>query len=468
MTETFLHRPERRRSPRSKSPIAPKPTPADPGAVLRTPAPADVGAAMYDLMETLYPICRSITGQGVRKTLAILGRCIPIEVTEIPTGRPVLDWTVPKEWNIRDAYIKDAAGRRVVDFRKSNLHVVSYSVPVRARMTLAQLRSHLHTLPEQPDWIPYRTSYYSEQWGFCLRHRDLLALEDGEYEVVIDSTLAPGHLTYGEYVLPGDSADEVLISCHVCHPSLANDNLSGIALAIELARTLAQRRQRRYTYRFLFVPGTIGSITWLALNPEAVKRIRHGLVAVCVGDAGGFFYKRSRRGDAEIDAAAEHVLAHSGQPFELIDFYPYGYDERQYCSPGFNLPVGSLSRSTHARYPEYHTSADDLAFVRPEHLAASLDIYTAVVDVLEGNRRYGNLSPYGEPQLGRRGLYRALGATTDRKTEEMALFWTLNQSDGSHTLLDIARRARLPFAHIRRAADALERAGLLAELNADG
>jgi len=422
-----------------------------------------LGAEMYRLIEELFPICRSITGDGVRQTLAILGRYIPLRIVEVPSGTAVFDWTVPYEWNIRDAYIKAASGDRVVDFRRSNLHVLNYSVPVNRRMTLAELRPHLFTLPEYPDWVPYRTSYYNENWGFCLSHNQLMRLEEGEYEVVIDSTLAPGHLTYGELLIPGMSVDEVLISCHVCHPSLGNDNLSGIALTTLLARSLAQRATRRYSYRFLLIPGTIGSITWLARNEDRAKNIKHGLVVVCVGDGGSFTYKRSRCGDAEIDRAVSHVLAHCGRRFEVIDFYPYGYDERQYCSPGFNLPVGSLSRSTHGSYPEYHTSADNLELVQPQYLAESMKVYTNVINVLEENRRYRNLNPRCEPQLGRRGLYRTLGASGVRKSDEMAVFWTLNLSDGDHSLLDIAERARTPFQDVRNAADTLLECGLLAE-----
>jgi len=431
---------------------------------LQAPPPAadtTVGAHMYALAAELYPICRSITGDGVRHTLNILSGHIPLARREVPSGTRVYDWTVPKEWNIRDAYIKDASGRKVVDFQASNLHVVSYSAPVRASMTLAELRAHLHTLPEHPDWIPYRTSYYTDAWGFCLAHRRLLELADGDYEVCIDTTLADGHLSYGEYLLPGDTEDEVLLSCHVCHPSLANDNLSGIALATFLAKALARRPRRRYSYRFLFVPGTIGSIAWLASNESNVHRIRHGLVIVCVGDGGRFTYKKSRRGNAEIDRAALHVLSTTTTDHEVIEFYPYGYDERQYCSPGFNLPVGSLSRTTHARYPEYHTSADNLDLIDPAYLEESLEKYLAVIDVLEHNGVYLNTNPRGEPQLGKRGLYRGIGVDGDRRADEMALLWVLNLSDGTHTLLDIAERARIPFARVLRAVELLQRAGLL-------
>jgi len=424
-------------------------------------------SAMHALMAELYPICRSITGGGVRQTLRILQRHIPLEVHEVPTGTTVFDWTVPKEWNIRDAYVKNSRGERVIDFQKSNLHVVSYSIPVRKRISLGELRKHLFSLPDRPDWIPYRTSYYNETWGFCLSHRQLGALTEEDYEVCVDSSLEDGHLTYGEYVIPGVSRDEVLISCHVCHPSLCNDNLSGIAVSTFLAAQLTQGPKPRYTYRFLFIPGTIGSITWLARNETRVARIRHGLVVTCVGDGGGFTYKKSRRGNAEIDKVTLHVLKQSGYPYVQEDFFPYGYDERQYCSPGFNLPVGCLMRSPHGSFPEYHTSADNLDFVRPEYLGASLDAYHQVVEVLEGNGTYLNLNPKCEPQLGRRGLYSAVGADPHQKLDQMALLWVLNLSDGAHSLLDVSEAANLPFREIRRAADALERCGLLRKCAAE-
>lgn len=418
-----------------------------------------------DLLRALYPICRSITGDGFRRSLRLLQQVAPLEMHEIPSGTPVFDWTVPDEWNVRDAYIKNAQGERVVDFRRHSLHLVSYSVPVQARMTLAELRPHLHTLPEQPDLIPYRTSYYRPTWGFCLSERQLAALPEGEYEVCVDTTLAPGSLTYGELLLPGETTDEVLISCHCCHPSLANDNLSGMVLSAWLARTLAQR-ERRLSYRFLFIPGTIGSIAWLATHQEQAQRIKHGLVVACVGDPGPMHYKRSRRGDAAIDQAVEHVLRHSGQPYTVLDFSPYGYDERQYCSPGFNLPVGSLTRTPHGRFPEYHTSADNLDLVRPEHLEASLRIYLAVVDVLEHNRVYVNTAPFGEPQLGKRGLYSQIGGRKDTKAIEMAMLWVLNLSDGEHSLLQIAQQASLSFAEVRAAAELLQQHHLLQESSA--
>ncbi len=419
---------------------------------------------MYELVAELYPVCRSITGDGVRDLLATLRGLLKLAVHEVPSGTRVFDWTVPKEWNIRDAYIKDAAGRRVVDFGASNLHVVGYSLPVHARLTLDELRPRLFSLSERPDWIPYRTSYYREDWGFCLTHNQLLTLDEGPYEVCIDSSLEPGSLTYGELVLPGDSDEEVLVSSHVCHPSLANDNLAGVAVSTYLALHLAARPRRRYTYRFVYIPGTIGAITWLALNHQRLERIRHGLVLALAGDPGASTYKKSRGGDAPIDRAFAHVLRHSGG--SVVEFEPLGYDERQYCSPGINLPVGCLTRSRHGRYPEYHTSADNLELVRPEALADTWSKCVAAVDILEGDRRYRNLAPCGEPQLGRRGLYRSTGGHTRQAELEQALLWVLNFSDSRHSLLEIAERAALPFAIVREAADLLVDAGLLAEADA--
>jgi aminopeptidase-like protein len=420
-----------------------------------------VGEELHELVAELYPICRSITGNGVRRTLEIVGREIDLEVHEVPSGTQVFDWTVPREWNVREAWVADAGGRRVIDFQASNLHLMSYSVPVRARMPLAELKRHLFTLPEHPDWVPYRTSYYAEGWGFCASQRLVDGLPDGDYEVYVDATLADGHLTYGEHLIQGQTGEEVLVSCHVCHPSLANDNCSGIAVATRLARLLAERRLR-YRYRFLFIPGTIGSISWLARNEERVGRVRHGLVLACVGDPGPLTYKRSRRGDAEVDRVVRHVLERSGRAHRIVDFTPYGYDERQFCSPGFDLPVGCLTRSPYAGYPQYHTSADDLDLVRPEHLQDTLETCLEVIGVLEANRTYVSLNPKCEPQLGKRGLYGAIGGRSDTQGRQMAMLWVLNLADGGHSLLDVAERAGLAFGLVAEAAAALEGAGLLA------
>ncbi|HWB46967.1 MAG TPA: DUF4910 domain-containing protein, partial [Hyphomicrobiaceae bacterium] len=415
----------------------------------------------------IYPICRSITGDGVRETLRRIGARFPLEVHEVPTGTPVFDWTVPREWNIRDAYIKNERGEKIVDFEKCNLHVVSYSTPVRARMRLAELRPHLHSLPNQPDLVPYRTSYYSETWGFCLPHRQLEALPDETYEVVIDSTLEPGSLTYGEYLHRGETEEEVLLSAHVCHPSLANDNCSGLALLAHLGNRIS-RLETRYSYRFLFAPGTIGAITWLARNERNADRIKHGLVLSCVGDEGGPTYKRSRRGNAEIDRAAAHVLQHSGLAPTLLDFSPYGYDERQYCSPGFNLPVGLLQRGQFGVFPQYHTSADNLEFITAPALQRSYEMVVSILDVLENNAKYRNTNPKCEPQLGRRGVYAGMGGDKDAAAKNMAILWVLNLSDGTHALLDIAERAGLPFAAIHGAARRLLQHGLLEQVPGPG
>lgn len=420
------------------------------------------GQGMHRLIAELFPICRSITGDGVRQTLRILRGHIPLEVHEVPTGTKVFDWTVPKEWNIRDAFVKNSKGVRVIDFARSNLHVVNYSVPIRRRMSLSELKEHLFTLPERPDWIPYRTSYYKEAWGFCLSHGQFKVLPEDDYEICVDSTLENGHLTYGEYFLPGETQNEVLISCHTCHPSLCNDNLSGIALAVSLAQHLGTL-PRHYSYRFLFIPGTIGAITWLALNEDKLPLIKHGLVLSGVGDAGKLHYKKSRQGLAEIDRAAAHVLKHSGDSYELLEFSPYGYDERQYCSPGINLPVGRLSRTPHGTFPEYHTSADNLEFVHPEKLGESLAVCLEILSVLENNGIFVNLNPKCEPQLGKRGLYRMIGGQSDSGLNEMAMLWVLNLSDGGHTLLDIAERSGLRFELIQRAARGLQEHHLLRE-----
>ncbi len=414
-----------------------------------------IGEEIYAFIKELYPIPRSLTGNGVRETLRSIATHIPLDIREVPTGKQVFDWTVPKEWNIKDAYIKNEHGDRVVDFQKSNLHVVGYSVPIKKTMTLAELRPHLFSLPESPELIPYRTSYYEETWGFCMRHSDLLALPEGTYEVCIDSELSEGSLTYGEYVVPGETEEEILISSHICHPSLANDNLSGVVLATYLAKAL-QGSKHRYTYRFLFIPGAIGSISWLATHPDIIPHIKHGIVLTGVGDAGKIRYKKSRKGDAEVDRAVMNVLQDSGLEHSVVDFSPFGYDERQYCSPGFNLSVGSLMRTPYGEYAEYHTSGDDLAFIHPESLDEAYRVCQELFATLEGNAVYENQMPFGEPQLGKRGLYKAMGAVAeDVKARQLAMLWVLNLSDGTNSLLDISERSGISFSLIRQVADIL-------------
>jgi aminopeptidase-like protein len=420
----------------------------------------NIGEEIFTLAAKIFPICRSITGDGVRQTLREIAAHIALEMHEVPTGTPVFDWTVPHEWNIRDAYIKDRFGEKIVDFRRSNLHVMSYSVPVRKRVSLAELRQHIHTLPEQPHLIPYRTSYYAEGWGFCMPHRVFEQLPDETYEVVIDSSLEDGYLSYGEYLHRGETEDEFLLSAHVCHPSLANDNCSGVALLAHLAKRMTGLRTR-HSYRFLFAPGTIGAITWLARNEHHSQRIKHGLVISMVGDSGGPTYKKSRRGNAKIDRAMVHVLRHSGMKPVITDFSPYGYDERQYCSPGFNLPVGLFQRSRFGEIPQYHTSGDNLDFIRPNYLAQSYRVIVDTLDLIENDGVYSNTVPKCEPQLGKRGLYGPIGGNKSAAAAAMAMLWVLNLSDGRHSLLDIAERAELPFSIVRDTAHQLQQHGLL-------
>jgi len=422
-------------------------------------AQKNAGDEIFSFAARIFPICRSITGDGVRQTLREIGSHLALKVHEVPTGTEVFDWTIPREWNIREAYIKNSAGDKIVDFAQCNLHVMSYSVPVRQRVSLAELKEHIYTLPELPDLIPYRTSYYADDWAFCIAHRQLHGLSEQAYEVVIDSSLESGFLTYGEYLHKGETDEEFLLSAHVCHPSLANDNCSGVALLTHLAQRMAGLRTR-YSYRFLFAPGTIGAIAWLAANEARSARIKYGLVVSMVGDGGGPTYKRSRRGDAAIDRAMAHILGHSGLAPTIEEFSPYGYDERQYCSPGFNLPVGLLQRSKYGTIPQYHSSGDDLAFIKPQHLLESYRMIVETIGVIENDAVYRNMTPKCEPQLGNRGLYRRVGGQ-EIAAENMAMLWVLNFSDGAHSLLDIADRSKLPFKIVLKAARLLEEHGLL-------
>jgi aminopeptidase-like protein len=427
----------------------------------------EIGQAMYRIIMDLYPICRSITGDGFRQTLRLIQQYIPVTIHEVPSGTKVLDWTVPLEWNIKDAYIKNQRGQKIVDFHELNLHVVSYSRPICKKVPLHELKQHLFSLPDHPDWVPYRTSYYKENWGFCISQKQLMEMQDEEYDVCIDTSLKEGHLTYGECFLPGKRSEEILISCHACHPSLCNDNLSGIALAVFLAKALIAQ-SLHYSCRFLFIPGTIGSITWLAQHEADISKIKHGFVLTGVGDSGHYTYKKSRRGNAEVDEAFIHVLKHSQQNYKVIDFFPYGYDERQYCSPAFNMPIGCFMRTPHGKYEEYHTSADNLDFVQPQYLEGSFVQCLSVLNVLQKNRKFINLNPKGEPQLGKRGLYRAIGGQTGEPLKELALLWVLNLSDGKHSLLDIAERSGLKYGSIQNAADILIRHELIKELGEEG
>jgi aminopeptidase-like protein len=428
-----------------------------------TPLAASTGAQLHAFATELYPICRSITGAGVRKTLELINRRIELAWHEVPSGTKVFDWEVPLEWNIEDAWVQDSDGRRVVDFRAHNLHILNYSEPARAVLTLEELKPRLHSLPAHAQWIPYRTSYYQRQWGFCMRHRELAALRPGRYEAVVDSSLARGSLTYAECIIPGRIKDEVLFFTHICHPSLANDNTSGMAIATALGAWLAAE-PRRYSYRLVFAPGTIGSLCWLQRNERRLARVRHGLVLGLLGDPAPFTYKCSRRGDCQIDQVVEYVTRAIDPQARRIAFEPYGYDERQLCSPGFNLPVGRLTRSVNGGYQQYHSSADDLGLISAAQLEQSLAACKQIVEVLEGNRRCLNLSPRGEPRLGKRGLYGAVGGRSPADRER-AMLWVLNQSDGSASLLDVAQRSGIGFAAISAAAGELAKAKLLRALD---
>ncbi|WP_244635550.1 DUF4910 domain-containing protein [Chthonobacter albigriseus] len=419
---------------------------------------------MYDFLRELFPICRSITGPGLRETIHRIGTRIPLTIHEVPTGTAILDWTVPNEWSIRSATIETLDGRVVMDFADNNLHVVGYSKPVDAVLSREELARHVHTLPDQPTLIPYRTGYFADSFGFCLSHQTWTAMTDEQYRVRIDSTLAPGSMTLGELLLPGSTDKEILLSIHCCHPALANDNLSGIVIATELAKRLAGV-SRRHAVRFLFGPGTLGALTWLSWNQDAARKVAAGLVLTCLGDAGPYHYKQSRQGTSATDRAVAQVLADEGEPLTVLPFAPVGYDERQYCSPGFDLPVGCFMRTPNGRYPEYHTSADDPSLVRPESLERSLDILEKIIAVIDRDATYERVDGRGEPQLGRRGLYRLVSGQAGRSTSQEALLWVLNLADGRHSLLDMAARSGLTFQSVAAAADLLLDTQLIREMS---
>ncbi|MCR3757785.1 DUF4910 domain-containing protein [Clostridium felsineum] len=419
----------------------------------------EVGKKIFAFIEELFPICRSITGNGVRETMDMIKEHIPLELHEVKSGTKAFDWTIPKEWNIKDAYIKNSKGERVVDFKENNLHVMNYSVPIHKSMTLEELKPYLHTIKDHRDRIPYLTSYYNENWGFCITQNKFEELKEDNYEVVIDSSLEDGSLTYGEYYIKGELEDEILFSTYTCHPSMCNDNLSGVALITFIAKALSEIKTR-YSYRFLFAPETIGSITWLSRNEDKLKNIKMGLVATCVGDGGMKNYKRTKFHDAEVDKIVEKVLMHCNDKYFVADFFPWGSDERQFASPGINLPIGSLMRSCYG-FNGYHTSADNLSYMSIEGLSDSYKTYLEVIYTIENNKTYLNLNPKCEPQLGKRGVYRMIGGGSDYPFDEFAMFWVLNMSDGKHSLLDVAYKSNMDFRRIKYAADALYKVGLL-------
>jgi aminopeptidase-like protein len=442
---------------------------------------------LFSLMQELFPICRSITGNGVRKTIKILKKEIDLKIVNVPSGTKVFDWKVPFEWNIKDAYVKNSKGERVIDFKKSNLHILNYSTPIKKTISNKNLKKHLHTLPEKPNSIPYVTSYYKKNWGFCVAHDTLKSFDEDRYFVHIDSTLKPGSLTYGEFFIKGQTKNEILISTYICHPSLCNDNLSGIVVTTILAKLLS-KTDTYFSYRFLFIPETIGAITWLSKNQKNLSQIKSGLVVTCVGGNGGFTYKKTRDNDSEIDKISIDVLKHTRKKFETRDFFPYGSDERQYSSPGIDLPIGVLMRTPYYEFKEYHTADDNLNSIKKFALNDSLIMLLKIILQIEKkkpsfNRNqknetsklkseiYQNLNPYCEPQLGRRKLYRNISKSrlVDKKNSEnmveLSICWVLNFSDGLHSLKEISQKSNLPLKLLRKTAKLLIEKKLLKKIN---
>lgn len=429
------------------------------------------------LLTRLFPICRSITGEGVRQSLAILAETAPWQVKDYASGTKVFDWTVPPEWNIQDAWIADESGRRLVDFQVSNLHVVSYSAPVHARMSFAELEPHLHSLPNLPEAIPYRTSYYKETWGFCLSQRQRDALNrNATYEVVIQSELKPGSLTLADAVLPGSSGREFLVSTYCCHPSMANDNLSGPVVTTLLLQALAARPKLRHSWRFVVLPETIGAITYLARHQDALQKSSGGFVVTTCGGPGPLGVKQSFLGNHLVDRAVALAFRDAKVEPLVYPFVPDGSDERQYSSPGFRIPVTTISKDKYYEYLYYHTSLDNLDFVKGEALEQSFRLYLSAIDIIEENRTLRSLNPHCEVQLGRRGLYPQSGGALNQlantagstaiENEVDVISWVMFLADGQHDLIAMAERSGCPFRHIAAVAAKLETHGLLEELPA--
>jgi len=416
---------------------------------------------MYGWASDLFPICRSITGDGVRQTLAYFKKLLPdLAIHEVPSGTQSFDWTVPDEWNIRGAWIADEAGNRVVDFANNNLHVVAYSVPVDEWLTLEELQPHLHSLPDQPDAIPYITSYYVKRWGFCLSHNRREKLAPGRYHVVVDSTLAPGSLTYGELILRGKEDKEVLLSTYICHPSMANNEISGPVVTAALASWLANNTERRFTYRILFLPETIGAIVYLSRHLEEMKRNTvAGIVATCIGDDRGYSLLMSREANTLADRAARLVMKHHEPDYVEYSYLDRGSDERQYCWPGVDLPVVSIMRSGYNGYSEYHTSLDDLTLISPTGLDGGYSAIQKVIDLLEHNRVY-KVTTLCEPHLGKRGFYPTLGSR-DVIHSVRSVSNVLAYADGTRDLVDIATHIGVSAEEAVEIAGRLAEAGLL-------
>lgn len=425
------------------------------------PIQVNVGDLMYGRAADLFPICRSITGDGVRDTLKYIKEILPdLTIHEVPSGTQAFDWQVPDEWNIEDAYIADKAGNRIVDFKKSNLHVVGYSEAVDEWLTREELDANLHSLPEQPEAIPYITSYYQRRWGFCLSHKQRQALPDGLYHVVIKSSLEPGSLSYGELILPGRESGEILLSANICHPSMANNELSGPMVTMALAEWLIRQTERRYTYRIVFLPETIGSIVYLSRNLEAMRRNTVvGFVIACIGDDRAYSCLASRTGDTLADRVVKHTLGHLAPAYRSFSYLERVGDERQYCSPGVDLPVVSVMRSRPSEYPEYHTSLDDMSLISPEGLSGGYEAIRICLEALERNYVY-QATTLCEPQLGKRGLYPTLG-TRENRTSSRDILDVLTYADGSHDLIAIAERIGITAHDCAMIAEELTSHGLL-------
>ena len=427
--------------------LAKKEIKKDPAFLINNETPEfELKSLINDYFDRLWPINRSLTGNGNRETLKILSEIVDLKITEVPSGTQCFDWTVPPEWNIKEAWIKNSKGKKIVDFSVNNLHILGYSTPVKNKFTLKELKPHLFTLPNQPNLIPYFTSYYKRRWGFCLSHHQLNQLDENEvYEVFIDSSLNEnGSMTIGEAIIEGKSHKEILFSTYICHPSMANNELSGPLVSAFIYYHLKKLKKLKYTYRFLFIPETIGSIYSLSVNGEHWKKnLQAGFVVTCVGDDNPFTYKKSRMGNALPDRVVETILNQTETHYNIVDFFPSGSDERQYCSPGFNLPVGSLIRTMYGKYSEYHTSGDNKDFISFEAMEKSILKYLKIIDVIERNEKFINTMPYGEPQLGKRGLYPTLGAQKEEEDYVKAMMWILNLSDGTNDLISISEKSQI-------------------------
>ena len=420
-----------------------------------------IGQEIYKLAEELFPICRSLTGDGNRETLSILKKIYPdIKIHEIPTGTKVFDWVIPEEWNIKDAWIKDSSGRKIIDFKNNNLHVVSYSEPVDKIVTLSELLEIIYTLPDQPEYIPYVTSYYKKIHGFCMSENQKRQLSDQRYHVYIDSEFREGSLTYGEIIIPGETKEEIFLSTYICHPSLANNELSGPCVAVHLAREISEMKQRRYTYRIIFIPETIGAIAYISENIDEMKaNIIAGYNVTCVGDNRTYSYIPSRNGSTLSDKVARNILSAVYPQYRKYSFLDRGSDERQYCAPGVDLPVGSICRSKYGEYPEYHTSADNMGFVSPEGLAGAFEVYKKCILLLEANHKY-HVNCLCEPQLGKRGLYPTLSMRRDQ-TDTRNMLNVVAYLDGTNDIVDLSEITGIDASEVIRIIQVLDKADLI-------